>query len=260
MNRFELEKAKGFVVAHFFKRQGFCSLMGYNLEELLEEVKLLKSMKYCGTQDAWIFLKEKRIIGTLTDKVNRDLKLYDVTVTPANVDQLLRTVLQMLTKLPYSESWQKSWVKENFVGFAKDYFLIAKRSKVDHIRSLTMASEDYPPLPANDVFWKFATLPVGNPKYSHTLTEKVNFDPQRMYSRLRNDHLLRRDEYQRMLIATFLDSYLRFDDARTFSGIAEFAISMRENSADDTEEQKAYWKDLVILLHRHKSFVEKYIE
>ena len=204
------------------------------LRPLADAIKELKQQHYCGTQDAYEYLKERRKYFELCSELNKRLKPEFPKArlpTASEVEDLESHINTFLwdffsvdiyndiegwkdetSNSPKVENAVDEWLKKNFTRFASEYYrtLLACENPEHYTKQAAFISlcerflGELPSELKESARDKAEGLEEDLKKYE---AERVheNFNMHMLYRRMKNDRILNRDEYQREFLASYLE-------------------------------------------------------
>lgn len=213
--------------------------MKTNLKAMVEAIGEIKAQHYCGSQEAYNYLKEKRKYYDLAFKINEVLRKEFPNAQLPRAIQLEELELLVYTILPEYFSFKysdlsfddlyeqnkkyldmvtgdtKLWFQKNFSDFALEYY-----------RSILSYGEIPPQFTKQLIFIETCERFLGSLDYRikevvqeqldsieeapnpqedfEAIRYREHFNNRILYKRMITDHLLNKYEYQRLLIADWL--------------------------------------------------------
>ncbi len=204
------------------------------LKALADAIKELKQQHYCGTQDAYEYVKERRKYFELCSELNKQLRPEFPKArlpTASEVEDLESHINTFLWNFfsvniyndiegwkdetcdsPKVENAVDEWLKKSFTRFASEYYrtLLDCESPEHYTKQATFVSlceqflGELPSELKESVQDESETLEEDLKKYE---AERVheNFNIHMLKKKMKNDRILNRDGYQREFIASYLE-------------------------------------------------------
>lgn len=220
------------------------------LKAMADAIREIKASYYCGSQDAYEYLREKRKYFDLAFDINRKLRVEFSHVQLPNATeiedvewQLIGVLYDHFSAKHYGLTWddlwkqkkdcqpvendKDAWLSENFTNFALEYYSgILACEDPDHyakqlvfLKTCTHFFGEFDPVIKDTVQDEVEDIGTDLEDYEATRVSE-HFNTRKLYERLRNDHVKNRDEYQRLFIANYLDGLReRYDSTFVITGM-----------------------------------------
>lgn len=263
------------------------------LKAMAEAIGIIKSTHYCGTQQAYEYLKERGLYFNFSLRLGRELRkefpdkrlptpndVNDISLTLSSFisgtlrEKLPGDLFEKLSKIPLIAKQQRRWLDENHFNFLLQYYRRLYSSGSHEVSNKVSAfletAKEFDDglfrysasrLPGRG-YWQFAGR---SPREMESDRVNKHFMLVQIFDRMERDHVLNNDEYQRQLIATYVESEIPNIDGSLDDPLTALEKPLHEDEDDcdavygeiPSETHDPLNNYLRLIMRRHSSFVKK---